>query len=665
MKKSIGSVFLALVFLTIVLNGCAPASTPVPPAPPTNTPVLTSTPTKLPTVTPTPTEKPFVFQSEVEVVTDRAVIGGGGNNWGGHQTRIVHTQDGVFTAYTVDGGGQFTRNWKLAQRQIDGTWVVVAEGEAGQQPVNLLASPDGTLHVIGWPSGVATMWSGKPNNGTLTMITERIPNVVYGNYPYSSAGTDASGDLCILSSVGGNAPIGWFKWACYIPAKSQWITQTNKLDYRFAYTYVFPQPDGQLSLVSTRDVVWGALGYKQPVNTFDWVFNAFGYWRTNDIASAPIQLLSFAEEVPTEQYPYVFLNAQLDAYLDTKDRMHILYTLVGSDTGGNRAVRHRIVSPSGTTLFDGEIPEEAGGLVRIFQDKNERFFLLCESGLLYPMDGEGIKLEHPIKLDFGRYQVEYSGFGLSVPRTGTPLSNVIDVVFPSSKGVAWIYFQLDFSSVTTNSDMPATQSPVLENATPTVSSFQNMLDNARVLFTTNLSDPTMPGWDWWDDTHSANTTESGTIIFNKDQKGGTQIGSQYGLKENEGCLALFRSNDNSGFTFDGVSGDWQDSTWRAWGIGNSGTQTFYQLGYQNGSYESLGFSMLPGHWYYNLLWVKDQTTFVIRVWEKSHPEVYAEKKYIMSDTFRWAKRAWNCHLSVESGTLEMGSYQELRFNQMP
>ena len=127
MKKSIGSVFLALVFLTIVLNGCAPASTPVPPAPPTNTPVLTSTPTKLPTVTPTPTEKPFVFQSEVEVVTDRAVIGGGGNNWGGHQTRIVHTQDGVFTAYTVDGGGQFTRNWKLAQRQIDGRWVVVAE----------------------------------------------------------------------------------------------------------------------------------------------------------------------------------------------------------------------------------------------------------------------------------------------------------------------------------------------------------------------------------------------------------------------------------------------------------------------------------------------------------------------------------------------------------
>lgn len=31
MKKSIGSVFLAFVFLTVLLSGCAPASTPVPP----------------------------------------------------------------------------------------------------------------------------------------------------------------------------------------------------------------------------------------------------------------------------------------------------------------------------------------------------------------------------------------------------------------------------------------------------------------------------------------------------------------------------------------------------------------------------------------------------------------------------------------------------------
>ncbi|HXQ36596.1 MAG TPA: hypothetical protein VN843_21465 [Anaerolineales bacterium] len=50
MKKSIGSVFLAFVFLAILVSGCAPAPTPVPS---TSTPLPTNTP--LPTKTPAPT----------------------------------------------------------------------------------------------------------------------------------------------------------------------------------------------------------------------------------------------------------------------------------------------------------------------------------------------------------------------------------------------------------------------------------------------------------------------------------------------------------------------------------------------------------------------------------------------------------------------------------
>ncbi len=57
MKKSIGSIFLVFVFLTVLLSGCAPASTP---APPTITPKPTSTATPLPSATPTsvPTDTP-------------------------------------------------------------------------------------------------------------------------------------------------------------------------------------------------------------------------------------------------------------------------------------------------------------------------------------------------------------------------------------------------------------------------------------------------------------------------------------------------------------------------------------------------------------------------------------------------------------------------------
>ena len=631
------------------------------------TPTDVPPPTSTPSPAPTPTAIPLVHQSDVEVVTNAAVTGDGGNNWGGHQSRIVHTQDGIFTAYTVDTGNPLNRNWKLAQRNNDGTWVVIAEGVSGREPVNLLASPDGTLHVIGWPNGQATMWSGKPENGTLLLEPETIPNVATGDWPYSSAGTDANGDLCAISSEGGWEPIGWFKWACYIPEKGKWITQSNKFDARFAYTYVFPKSDGQLSLVSTRDVEWGVLGYKQPENTFDYVFNAFGYWRTNDIASTPIEILSFAEEVPTEKYPNVFLNAQLDAYLDTNDRMHILYTQMGSSTAGEWTVRHRIVSSDGITLNDEELPQEAGSYVRIFQNKREDFYLLGSSGLLYPMDAEGIKLEDPIMLDFGRYQVAYSGFGLSVPRTGTPLSDVMDVVFPSSNGAAWVYFQLDFSGLEEDSTVQVAPSAVPQDGTSSTGSFQTLLDNAYVLFNADLGNTAMPGWDWWDDKHSVVTTESGTLIFSENKTDGAQIHSQYGLHENEACLMLYRYSGDPDFIFAAVSGNWWDSTWRGWGI-NEGTDKKLQANYSQGqssNYYSLGLQGVPDRWYYLLLWVKDSTNFFVRVWEKDNPLAFGERQFDMSDTSNWSDRVWNCHLLINSGALEIGSYQELRLNHMP
>jgi len=62
MKKSIGSITLLFVLLTVlIMNGCAPAPTPEPtptPLPPTYTPEPTKTPTATFTFTPTKTEIP-------------------------------------------------------------------------------------------------------------------------------------------------------------------------------------------------------------------------------------------------------------------------------------------------------------------------------------------------------------------------------------------------------------------------------------------------------------------------------------------------------------------------------------------------------------------------------------------------------------------------------
>jgi hypothetical protein len=54
-----------------------------------------------------------------------------------------------------------------------------------------------------------------------------------------------------------------------------------------------------------------------------------------------------------------------------------------------------------------------------------------------------------MKLDFKGHELLHADaqgmYSLSVPRTGTPLSDVIDVGFPLEDGKSWVYFQLDFS----------------------------------------------------------------------------------------------------------------------------------------------------------------------------------------------------------------------------
>jgi len=67
MKKSIGSVFLMFAFLTVLLNGCAPASTPIPPVP-------TATHIAIPTATNTPVPPSPTVIPETDIVTGRVYL---------------------------------------------------------------------------------------------------------------------------------------------------------------------------------------------------------------------------------------------------------------------------------------------------------------------------------------------------------------------------------------------------------------------------------------------------------------------------------------------------------------------------------------------------------------------------------------------------------------
>ena len=153
-------------------------------------------------------ERPTPKLERLDLVATNAVVGDGGNNWGGHQTRIVRTKDGVFTAYTTgksdppgapwrayDGSPRF---WKLAARKDKG-WEVIAEGKSGREPVNLMAAPDGRLHIIAWPDGTPHVWSGMPSNAPMAMKEEKIPGPwPNSHWPYAAAGISLKGDLALV-----------------------------------------------------------------------------------------------------------------------------------------------------------------------------------------------------------------------------------------------------------------------------------------------------------------------------------------------------------------------------------------------------------------------------------------------------------------------------------
>jgi len=381
-----------------------------------------------------------------EVVTTNALPGGdGGNQWGGHQCRIVRTKDGVFTIYTSGGEDHMKREWHLMQRTTKG-WKEIAADKSGREPVNLMVGPDGTLFIIGWPQYRGTMWSGKPVDKDIKLEEENIPAVYSGSHPYNAAGIDSAGNICVVTSVDDNEEGGRFQWAYYDAISRKWQGRISFLDFRHCYTYVFPHPDRSISLVSTRDVRWQTLGYQQPPNTFVYIFNAFRYWTANSI-NHPLEELVFVEESPTSEFQFVDCRAMNDVYMDHKDRMHILYTRQGKSTNGVFKRYHAIYNRDGTLLNNSELKITQGKFCRIFQDMHQRYFLLDDNGMLYLQNKAGITPIDSVQIDLQDYPVNYSGYGLTVPRTGSNLCNKMDVVFPSHEGSYYVYFNLKLNDI--------------------------------------------------------------------------------------------------------------------------------------------------------------------------------------------------------------------------
>ena len=365
-----------------------------------------------------------------------------GNSWGGHQTRVLRMQNGdVYTAYLRTGATFDSSEWQLVRRDAAG-WQQVASGLAGREPVNILRTPNDGVAVVAWPKGTPLLTMLDFSNGGSTLRQTQIPGQwETSHWPYNAAGIGRDGTLCALQSNQNLSP-GAFSWACRSSPTGTWEFHKAALDYRYCYAYVLPDAK-RLTLIATRDVLWQTLGYAKPPGAFDFAFNHVHAFGTSNRGTTALVPTLVRAEVPTAQYPAPLAFSQ-DAYLDTEDRLHVLYELTGQSTAGVRQTRHALIV-NGEVIADVRLPEE--GYWRLTQDSTGRVWALFGNGsrfAVYPaLSADGLRLGRPTAVDIGSEQVRDSGMAIAAPRAGVPLDDIIDGGFPSGRlGERWVYFRL-------------------------------------------------------------------------------------------------------------------------------------------------------------------------------------------------------------------------------
>jgi hypothetical protein len=393
-----------------------------------------------------------------ETVATGTSTGDGANPWGAHQSRMVRTAKGLFTAWTTPGADGEHRNWNLAWRD-NGTWKRIASGPSGREPMHLLAASDGRLWIIAWPpssggtAGVPTAWNGMPDTatGTISMSSQTIPgSFYYDGHSYSGAAIGPDDAIYLLESMGDGSFANEFRWARRDPVTGQWAYHTTPTDARYTYAYLLPDASGGLRIVATIDETWGSLGYAVPPSGSSYVFNKVMYWHTTNASAASPTFVSrvIASESPTSAYPEPFAYAaQSGGLLDSAGRSHILYYQRGASTGGQTVTKQVVVGADDSVGAAATVPNLNSGYMRMVANGSGRLFVVGVTGTstvnIWPVpDPAQGTVGTPTSLNLGA-TILYGGLMGADPRGGTPSSDQWDLGFPSgSSGEVWRYARI-------------------------------------------------------------------------------------------------------------------------------------------------------------------------------------------------------------------------------
>jgi hypothetical protein len=379
------------------------------------------------------------------------------NNWGGHQVRVTHHNDGTVRVLylTRSTDPVSTLAWHV-MKQASGTttWTEEMTG-VSTGDVNLLRDPGSdTALVVAFPNSVPTVYAG--STSAATVIPGPWQNVLAKNRHYSAAGIGSDGTLCFKTSVESTTAVPTSDTAThYICGKYSTATgwawnakQVQQIGKRYAYDYLFPNGfgDGRLTAIAQSDLSKDAAGYPAlPASTY--IFHGFRNYSvdTNGQNWTQQDLLGNLPGSATETNYSALPQARIyDSFIDSANRVFSTYLY----DPGNGVTRYfvTVVSDSqGQIIQTLTGPAVASfGTVRIFEDGSHRLWYLWSAQsnrqtnvYLYPITRNASGSTYSIgatPYNLSAAVFPYSLYGsvyLAMPRGGQSVGNSIDAFFPA------------------------------------------------------------------------------------------------------------------------------------------------------------------------------------------------------------------------------------------
>ncbi len=341
--------------------------------------------------------------------------GAPGNEWGGHQSRIITRSGGELLATYLASPAGITdpsrARWVLMRRGPgrNDHWVELARRRAGREPMHLVRAPDDTAFIVSWP-GRPHLWRVRGDSlGPARRIPGAWERMTGSSTPYSGVAIGPGGRLCLAASrgVAGTVPGAPYTadsaWdlSCRAPGGRWTPMRTLPIGLRYCYPYLHVRAGGGIDLVGSRDVTWEAIGYPQVPGAFDYLFDAVDRWHSGSATDVqptrqPVGTMPFT--APATVAPWYW---QSDSLVDRRGQLHVL--VQSQRSTGEWRMEHVIVRTDGSiSRADIRVGSYTDGALRLIEDPFGRLlvlFIQSDAQYLYPtLDADGLVLGRRVNL---------------------------------------------------------------------------------------------------------------------------------------------------------------------------------------------------------------------------------------------------------------------------